>query len=281
LGDWTSPLESAAINGYVDIAKLLVWAGADVNLNLNSEGTALMSASAHGQIDVVRLLVEAGADVNLMSNNRGTALLLAAINAHQDVFNYLLSRSSLELRKWSVITALKTAATNGDIRIIQLLCQFACDLEAKDEYGRTALMTAAEWHQVEVVEALIETELNINAKDFQSTTALMLASQYRTREESRAQEASRYQAAVVQILLENGADPYLIDDQGRNALILAAAFGSSEVVELLIQAGTNSSIRDNNGKVALEYAQSREAITKVEQIHRSYILHLLQVARAN
>ena len=75
----------ASRDGYTDIVKLLIEAGADVNAPAISmffvintvfgqkfgetlEGfTALMAASEYGHTDIVKLLIEAGADVNAMT----------------------------------------------------------------------------------------------------------------------------------------------------------------------------------------------------------------------
>lgn len=70
--DQLRAIDFAAINGQVELAKLLLSAGADVN---HRQGgfwgeTALMHAIFHDRLDVVRLLIARGADVNL-ANKQG------------------------------------------------------------------------------------------------------------------------------------------------------------------------------------------------------------------
>ena len=60
---------SACQNGHVDIAKLLLEEGAQVDLQKKSGWSALMSACQNGHIDVAQLLLEKGAQVNLQTEN--------------------------------------------------------------------------------------------------------------------------------------------------------------------------------------------------------------------
>jgi ankyrin repeat protein len=67
--DWRTPLHGAAIEGHVDVCKLLLAAGANVNTQgrVNScevECTPLHTAAKYGHVEVCELLLAAGADVN-------------------------------------------------------------------------------------------------------------------------------------------------------------------------------------------------------------------------
>jgi uncharacterized protein len=88
-GTWTTPLHASCSYGYIDIVKLLIDAGADVNLKLEDGGTALVSASARGYLEIVKLLVAANANVNIIGNSGDFALGAAKNNGHQIVVDYL------------------------------------------------------------------------------------------------------------------------------------------------------------------------------------------------
>ena len=61
----------------IEITKLLLEHGADVNLTCAGGFTALMMASVCGRPDMVRLLLQYGADVNVESSDGRTALSVA------------------------------------------------------------------------------------------------------------------------------------------------------------------------------------------------------------
>ncbi|XP_021917735.1 uncharacterized protein LOC110828893 isoform X3 [Zootermopsis nevadensis] len=66
---------------------------ADVNVRAKQHGqTALMLAVSHGRLDMVRLLVETGADMNIQDEDGSTSLMCAAEHGHTEIVKYLLSQ---------------------------------------------------------------------------------------------------------------------------------------------------------------------------------------------
>ena len=64
-----NPLQAAISTGHLGTTELLIKAGADLIRQDRDYGTPLMRASEHGWVQGVRLLLSAGADVNLVSQN--------------------------------------------------------------------------------------------------------------------------------------------------------------------------------------------------------------------
>jgi ankyrin repeat protein len=88
-GNRFSALCAASLEGRGDVARLLVSAGAD--LELECEGfTPLMLAALRGQDQVVGVLVERGASVHQKGDLQATALLWAANNCHLTTVQSLL-----------------------------------------------------------------------------------------------------------------------------------------------------------------------------------------------
>jgi ankyrin repeat protein len=80
-----SPLMQASKVGSVEIARLLLAAGANPNL-ANDEGqTALIIAATHGHCDVAELLLEKGANPDMQNNDRWTALMAAVYSNHNNI----------------------------------------------------------------------------------------------------------------------------------------------------------------------------------------------------
>ena len=72
----------ASKNGHTTCVKLLLEAGADVNLKDRDDSTALMYGATNGYDDCVELLLKAEADVNTKDRDDMTALALATSNGH-------------------------------------------------------------------------------------------------------------------------------------------------------------------------------------------------------
>ena len=66
-------LHFAAKNGHVDVAKVLIQNGADVNaVEKDKDGTALHGARSltNGHVDVAKVLIQNGADVNAVDERQ-------------------------------------------------------------------------------------------------------------------------------------------------------------------------------------------------------------------
>jgi ankyrin repeat protein len=136
--------------------------------------------------------------------------------------------------------------SNGDITKLKEL--LACDVNMKDNNGRTALHVAASRgdSHVELVKFLCENKANLDIQDNNGQTALHVAT------------ASRGNSHVelVKFLCENKANLDIQDKDGQTALHNAAASrGSSlDMVKFLINSGVNLKIQDKYGKTVLHMA---------------------------
>lgn len=138
-GEPRSPLVAAARNGDLEIGRLLIDAGAEVEFHAWGDETPLMAASVHGHLDFVKYLVTRNADVNKELGGDGTALLVAAREGYLDVVAYLISRgANVNAQVVRDGTPLICAVRNGHYEVTRVLLENGADpyqVSPGDEYA--------------------------------------------------------------------------------------------------------------------------------------------------
>ena len=76
----TTPLHSACLHGNMEMVKLLIQDGANVNLKMNAGSTCLLIACQANNIEMVRLLLENRANPDLKTEGGVSCLDIAALN---------------------------------------------------------------------------------------------------------------------------------------------------------------------------------------------------------
>ena len=112
------------------------------NIDMNRYGTyddyetALAVAAENGHLDVVRVLVNQGADMEMADSVGYTPLINASFNGHLDVVRYLLEQgANRDKAECTGRTPLHVAASVGYLKIAKLLMVYGADLNAKDKNG--------------------------------------------------------------------------------------------------------------------------------------------------
>ncbi len=116
-----TPLQKAIKKG--DIKKVTELLDKGANINEWNYGTPLIMAASTGRLEIAKLLIERGADLNMIGQNGWTALGCAAANGHVELIDLLISKGAdVNL----AIEGLKTwAEWAGDSELRQRLSQAA------------------------------------------------------------------------------------------------------------------------------------------------------------
>ncbi len=117
-----------------------------------------------------------------------------------------------------------TAASIGDLDLVNRLVKAGASLHATDERGRSALLAAVYNRRSEVARTLIMAGADVNQKDSEVNSAFLLA-------------CVTNQLDIVRLALSHGADITSTDRYDGTALIAASQHGNVEVVKLLLKAG--------------------------------------------
>src|SRR5205085_1855104 len=87
-------LMRAVAEKHLDVARVLVEAGADVRAKSSKGFTALLFAAQQGDIDSAKMLLAAGADVNEASPQYGSPLVLATASNREAFALFLLENGA-------------------------------------------------------------------------------------------------------------------------------------------------------------------------------------------
>ena len=79
-----TPLHEACENPFIEVVKLLVDKGSNVNADDVDGLTPMHEACANGHLDIIQFLLENGAEANALSFEENTALHFACEEGHLD-----------------------------------------------------------------------------------------------------------------------------------------------------------------------------------------------------
>jgi ankyrin repeat protein len=237
-------LHFAAESGCVEVMQeLLTHLKQEVVDNPDELGwTSLHYASQKGHLDMVVLLHRLEASMSSTTTKKETALHLAAKQGHPNVAKFLLEKGcppdvltniQLSESKKERKTALHLASMNQHFDTVNVLLPFS-DKEVKDQDGKTALHLASERGFTAIVQLLVDAKSNVNSTSTDMKTSLHLA-------------VLGNLIAIVDILAKP-SDKEARNQDGKTALHLASERGFTQIVELLVGAGS-----DVNNITALTY----------------------------
>jgi ankyrin repeat protein len=149
----------AAQKGDKDTIRSLIKQAVDVNAAQGDGMTALHWAALNGDMEMAQLLVYAGANVKATTRLGGyTPLYIAAKGGHAPVIDVLL-RAGADPKSTAVagLAPLMMAASSGNAAAVELLIKQGADVNAKEtENGQTALAFAAAFNRPETIQMLLK-----------------------------------------------------------------------------------------------------------------------------
>jgi ankyrin repeat protein len=165
----------AMVNGSPAIAKLLLENGADANAARDDGEARLMTAARLGQFDVVKMLLDHGADVNAREKKFGQTALMWAAGFPAEV--RLLVDHGADVRAvskvWDITATIytPTTATLGKTGI-----PWNNDgIYTSKQGGQNALLFAVQKHDLESAKILIDAGVDVNSASADGTTPLLAA----------------------------------------------------------------------------------------------------------
>lgn len=266
-----TPLMQAALHASPAMLKLLIERGADPNGANPFGATALMWAA--GDAAKVRLLLDAEAKVNAKAASGRTALIIAAtFPGNSEALRLLLSKGANPKQlDQSGEGPLTGAAGAADPEMLKLLLAHGATLAERGQRGSfrdmSPLMRAAGANCVECGRILLDQGDDANAisADVQVVKAGL---QQIGKMTPLLIAASFGSPEMVQALLDKGASLEARDARGLSALMLAATNEAQnpEVVRILLARGARPDHHSKDGETALSWARKYGQDTEIARL---------------
>lgn len=243
-------MEAAHKESIEDIARLLN-AGEVINAKDYDGDTALTYAIAGNTPEVVKFLIDSGAYVNerileyaVIRNEPEILTIILQKSFSKDILNKLLVKINLDGLKFS---------------IVKELVKFGADINYKDESSNneTLLMKLVkhEGSNPKFVKAIIESGASVSLRNSEGMNSLMYAAKYNKNAEMTKVLLEEFYTGSPSLAFRSTKPSINArDDHGRTALMYAAESNTEKVVNLLIDSGSDVTIRDNDGNKAVDHA---------------------------
>lgn len=192
--DMEKTLFDAVYNNDIKRLEQLIKQGVNINIQNQKKQSPIMVATYNNNIKMVEMLFKNGADVNLQDDYKNTPFLYAG--------------------------------ATGQLEILKIIYTKADAIKPLNRYGGNALIPACEKGHVEVVEFLLKnTSVEVNHINNLGWTALL--------EVVILGDDTPEYAKIVKILVENGADIYIKDHKGKDALYYAKKNKMFKILKVL------------------------------------------------
>ncbi|HOV01162.1 MAG TPA: ankyrin repeat domain-containing protein [Dermatophilaceae bacterium] len=284
-------LRAAAWANDVTEARRLITLGADVNAKDETQQSAYLIATSEGYLDLLRLTLAHGAQVDDKDSWNGTGLIRAAERGHALVVGELL-RAGINRDHINRIgyQAIHEAVWLGDdtpeyATTVRVLAAGGVELDRRSpsaeltplemarQIGHTgaagiletitsaarpadpdaALLQAAEVGDANAVAIALRAGANIEARDAHDRTALLLAATYD-------------QIPVANVLVAMGANPNALDDRHDTPWLVTGVTGRVAMLEALLPANPDLTIRNRFGGLSPIPASERGHVDYVRRV---------------
>lgn len=226
--------------------------------------TQLHRAVWHRDSETVRILINKGANLNIQDqSNNATPLYIAVNSGDLEIVKLLLNaKADVNIQNTTDHrSSLHEAVCKNNIEIVKLLISANANVNTLDQYGNTALHMAIQRNNIEIepndiemVKLLIDAKADVNIQNNNGEALL---------------HEAIYNIEIMKLLIDAKADIniqvpasskgfYSKEYIGKTALHFAVKNKKVEIIKLLLAAKANKNIKDNYGKIALDYAQTQE-----------------------
>jgi ankyrin repeat protein len=274
------PMLNKSSYSKIDTIKFLIHQGANINI-LDKDGKNALhyvfSYFGASDIEIIKILQKHGININNQDKKGKTPLMNAARSQSVEACKFLLAHGAdvkaVDSKGGNVI---HNCFTFNDFNpeVSKLLLKEGADVDHRDNEGQTPLISACSIGVIDGVKTFIQLGADVNAKNKKSQSAIMKSCIIEFDDDPKIIEllikagAQDIDKAVLtsvtfgnvntlKTLINNGGNINMVDNKGRNLLMLASlSFGDSEVVEFMLRNEFDLEKKDKYGNTALLLASN-------------------------
>lgn len=218
-----------------------------LHLNINKKNvksqTPLIVAAKVQNNNIIKLLIDNNCDINSKDETGCTALMYSAKSRNLKAIKLLASQNNCDVNisnKYR-LTALHEMAKTSHFDIFVELINRGANVDALDKWNNTPLMYATLHNNLNNVEFLLKKGCKTNITNKGGRTALHTAAEH-----NLIEFADKF--------LKFGACPNILDFEKSSPALIAAKFGYSEILQMMIDANCDVLNIDSSGKNIFHYA---------------------------
>src|SRR5262245_51427768 len=258
---WLTPLMLAAREGHIDVARILVGAGADIDAAAGDGKTALAIAIFNGNYEYASFLVDNKADVNKADAQRFTPLFWAVDRRNMETapnFPWMVTSDPMPL-----IRKLLDAGANPNALVNNTPRARMREGSPRIVFA-TALMRAAFAADLDSVKLLLERGADPKVLSRDNESILSAAAGLAFIHGYHRGKSPEERLQVVKLFVQLGNDVNWPDDYGITPLMAAGNYGSVPIIQYLIDAGADLSSHDLGKKNDGAFGSSNEPLMPID-----------------
>ncbi|XP_060947904.1 ankyrin repeat domain-containing protein 6b [Limanda limanda] len=218
------PLHLAAYKGHIEVVRILLKAGCDLDIQDDGEQTALHRAAVVGNSDVISALIQEGCALDRQDKDGNTALHEVSWHGFSQSVKLLVKAgANVHAKNKAGNTALHLSCQNGHAQSSKVLLLGGSRPDSKNHLGDTCLHVAARYNHISMIRILLGAFCSVSEKNLAGDTSLHVA-------------AALNHKKTVRLLLEAGGDSRICNKAGETALDKAREHNNLEVALLLTRA---------------------------------------------
>lgn len=274
----------------IEILKLIMDCGCNLDLKNSKGQTALHVASELKLEEFVRLLCASGADPDVQDNENKSPLAVATVKGHQKIMDILSekfkasvmyrtkdgstlmhlaasalnSSAALGFIKKGIpihmpnkegVKCIHVASIKGHVEVVKAIVGKGASVDSRTKDGFTPLHLGVKFGKYDLVETLLGLGAELQLKALKGgQTALHLATQLIDGEE------------IVELLIRSGADVDAVDDNQETSLHSASRARNVKAVQLLLDDGVKLDLQNKFGENVLHICVKESNLELIEVI---------------